>query len=73
MNIRSRTENCSSSKMAVVGQSRFMWDELRCHSQQLKRDAGKSIIINKAIQDIGLGKYQWQLFSLCGMGWLADK
>jgi len=26
-----------------------------------------------AIQDIGMGKYQWQLFSLCGFGWLADK
>lgn len=39
----------------------------------LTQREGKSIIINKAIQDIGLGRYQWQLFSLCGMGWLADK
>ena len=34
---------------------------------------GKSKIINKAIQDIGMGKYQWELFVLCGFGWLADK
>ena len=34
---------------------------------------GKSKIINKAIQDIGMGRYQWQLFVLCGFGWLADK
>lgn len=35
--------------------------------------AGKSKIINKAIQDIGMGRYQWELFVLCGFGWLADK
>ncbi|USW48567.1 Putative major facilitator superfamily, MFS transporter superfamily [Septoria linicola] len=32
----------------------------------------KSKIINKAIQDIGMGPYQWQLFVLCGFGWFAD-
>jgi hypothetical protein len=35
--------------------------------------SGKSKIINKAIQDVGMGRYQWQLFTLCGMGWFADK
>ena len=34
---------------------------------------GKSKVINKAIQDIGMGPYQWELFCLCGFGWLADK
>ncbi|KAK9417946.1 putative Major facilitator superfamily (MFS) profile domain-containing protein [Seiridium unicorne] len=32
----------------------------------------KSKLINKAIQDIGMGKYNWQLFVLCGFGWFAD-
>jgi len=32
----------------------------------------KSKVINKAIQDIGMGSYQWKLFVLCGFGWLAD-
>ncbi|KAI9840576.1 MAG: hypothetical protein M1837_001515 [Sclerophora amabilis] len=32
----------------------------------------KSKVINKAIQDIGMGPYNWQLFILCGFGWLAD-
>lgn len=32
----------------------------------------KSRVINKAISDIGMGRYQWQLFVLCGFGWLAD-
>lgn len=32
----------------------------------------KSQVVNKAIQDIGMGSYQWQLFTLCGFGWFAD-
>ncbi|RAH52605.1 MFS general substrate transporter [Aspergillus piperis CBS 112811] len=32
----------------------------------------KAKLINRAIQDIGMGRYQWQLFALCGFGWLAD-
>lgn len=35
--------------------------------------AVRSKLINKAIQDIGMGKYNWQLFILCGFGWFADK
>ena len=26
----------------------------------------KSKVINKAIQDIGMGRYNWELFVLCG-------
>lgn len=33
----------------------------------------KSRILELAISDIGMGKYQWCLFVLCGMGWAADK
>ncbi|KAG9251272.1 major facilitator superfamily domain-containing protein [Emericellopsis atlantica] len=32
----------------------------------------KSKLINKAIQDIGMGRYNWQLFFVCGFGWFAD-
>ncbi|KAF2758550.1 sugar transporter [Pseudovirgaria hyperparasitica] len=32
----------------------------------------KSKVINRALNDMGMGKYQWQLFTLCGMGWMAD-
>lgn len=31
------------------------------------------MVINRAVQDIGMGRYQWQLFVLCGFGWFADK
>ena len=33
----------------------------------------KSKVINLAIQDIGMGRYQWELYVLCGLGWVADK
>ncbi|OAK97887.1 MFS general substrate transporter [Phaeosphaeriaceae sp. SRC1lsM3a] len=32
----------------------------------------KAKILNKAIQDIGMGKYQWQLFIVIGFGWAMD-
>ena len=32
----------------------------------------KSKVVNKAIQDIGMGRYNWELFVLCGFGWFAD-
>ncbi|KAI9725633.1 MAG: hypothetical protein M1828_002918 [Chrysothrix sp. TS-e1954] len=32
----------------------------------------KAKIINKALQDIGMGRYQWELFTLAGFGWFAD-
>ncbi|KAF7712448.1 MFS-type transporter [Penicillium ucsense] len=32
----------------------------------------KAKVVNRALQDIGMGRYQWELFALCGCGWLAD-
>ncbi|KAF2852380.1 membrane transporter [Plenodomus tracheiphilus IPT5] len=32
----------------------------------------KAKVLNKAIQDIGMGKYQWQLFIVIGFGWSMD-
>jgi len=32
----------------------------------------KSKVINRALQDMGVGRYQWELFALCGGGWMAD-
>lgn len=34
---------------------------------------GKSKICNLAIQDMGMGRYQKQLFVLAGFGWLAGR
>ncbi|KAI2625864.1 MFS general substrate transporter [Hypoxylon sp. NC1633] len=44
------------------GQKQHRWSEYEL----------KSKLINKAIQDIGMGRYNWQLFVLCGFGWFAD-
>ncbi|KAH8693816.1 putative sugar transporter [Talaromyces proteolyticus] len=46
----------------------LIFDLLLC---ALKK-TGKATTINLAIQDIGMGRYQWQLFILCGFGWFAD-
>ncbi|KAH3907532.1 hypothetical protein HBI56_159560 [Parastagonospora nodorum] len=32
----------------------------------------KAKVLNKAIQDVGMGKYQWQLFIVIGFGWAMD-
>ncbi|KAL6705810.1 hypothetical protein ACN47E_006448 [Coniothyrium glycines] len=32
----------------------------------------KAKVLNKAIQDIGMGRYQWQLFIVIGFGWAMD-
>lgn len=29
-------------------------------------------LLNQAVQDIGMGRYQWFLFCLTGFGWMAD-
>lgn len=32
----------------------------------------KARVLNKAIQEIGMGRYQWQLFVVLGFGWASD-
>ncbi|KAL6308820.1 MFS general substrate transporter [Sparassis latifolia] len=32
----------------------------------------KARVLNRAIQEIGMGKYQWCLFAVAGFGWFAD-
>lgn len=34
--------------------------------------AAKARVLNRAIQDIGMGSYQWQLFVVIGFGWAQD-
>lgn len=40
------------------------------HDAVFQAQAG---MINQAIQDIGMGKYQWALFCTAGYGWLCDQ
>ncbi|WWC92603.1 uncharacterized protein L201_007562 [Kwoniella dendrophila CBS 6074] len=34
--------------------------------------AAKARVLNRAIQDIGMGRYQWQIFFVIGFGWAQD-
>lgn len=34
--------------------------------------AAKARVLNRAVQDIGMGRYQWQLFVVIGFGWAQD-
>jgi hypothetical protein len=33
----------------------------------------QAALVNHAVQAIGMGRYQWCLFGLCGFGWLCDQ
>lgn len=32
----------------------------------------KAQVLNDAIQEIGMGRYQWHLFVVAGFGWFSD-
>ncbi|KAI0318400.1 MFS general substrate transporter [Amylostereum chailletii] len=32
----------------------------------------KARVLNRALQEIGMGKYQWALFAVAGFGWFSD-
>lgn len=34
--------------------------------------AAKAQLLNQALLDIGMGKYQWLLFLMTGVGWFLD-
>jgi hypothetical protein len=34
--------------------------------------AAKARVLNAAIQETGMGRYQWQLFFVIGFGWAQD-
>ncbi|KAL8834447.1 MAG: hypothetical protein Q9170_003743 [Blastenia crenularia] len=61
----------SDSAYTVEGLRREIELDLSASGHDTAYDR-KSKVINKAIQDIGMGSYQWSLFILCGFGWLAD-
>ncbi|KAG6009055.1 hypothetical protein E4U21_003387 [Claviceps maximensis] len=67
-----------SQAMLQMEEAEYTIDSLRAEmrqgrqSQQWTEYEVKSKLINKAIGDIGMGRYNWQLFVLCGFGWFAD-
>ncbi|CAL3972766.1 unnamed protein product [Diplocarpon coronariae] len=66
-----RTSNAEYSPYTIEGLRAEVNEELAAGGHDTAYDL-KSKIINKAIQDIGMGRYNWELFLLCGFGWYAD-
>src|SRR5437667_7348112 len=51
-----------------------------CHISVLDSDYGNMVqvdgnvhVINSFLDKVGMGRYQWQLWVLCGFGWVADQ
>jgi MFS family permease len=63
---KSNRRTLDSIKEEIFGDRTFS-DPLHTTSYDIKAK-----VLNMAIQDIGMGRYQWKLFALCGCGWLAD-
>ncbi|KAG5983574.1 hypothetical protein E4U55_007816 [Claviceps digitariae] len=67
-----------SQAMLQMEEAEYTIDSLRAEMRQGRQGQQwteyevKSKLINKAIGDIGMGRYNWQLFVLCGFGWFAD-
>ncbi|WVF72785.1 hypothetical protein IAT40_007603 [Kwoniella sp. CBS 6097] len=39
---------------------------------QLSLAEKKSVLVNRELDDMGMGRYQWCIFSLCGLGYFLD-
>ena len=50
---------------AVSSESSFSEDDREVTNDPLE-------VLSKQLSLIGMGSYQWKLFVLCGMGWVAD-
>lgn len=53
---------------AFQGKTIALVEEGQVHPQY----QAKAQVLNDAIQDIGMGKYQWHLFVVAGFGWFSD-
>ncbi|MAD83840.1 MAG: hypothetical protein CL912_12835 [Deltaproteobacteria bacterium] len=42
------------------------------NSKELSLYEKKSLLINKELNAMGMGKYQWYIWSLCGLGYFLD-
>lgn len=75
-------KNVSGDKASKVSSTGSYEDELAmghmASIQDLQLDGldpiyeAKVHALNQAMQDIGMGRYQWLLFCLTGFGWMAD-
>ncbi|KAG6139610.1 hypothetical protein E4U34_004896 [Claviceps purpurea] len=72
-----KNADSEAEAMLQMEEAEYTIDGLRAEMRQGRQGRWteyevKSKLINKAIGDIGMGRYNWQLFVLCGFGWFAD-
>ncbi|KAH7887129.1 MFS general substrate transporter [Phlebopus sp. FC_14] len=69
-----------SSSQSFEGRKNGDLHDTQAETQDIFTDSGsldpvyqaKARILNDALQEIGMGKYQWFLFVVAGFGWLSD-
>ncbi|KAE9375505.1 MFS general substrate transporter [Stipitochalara longipes BDJ] len=66
-----RTSSANYSSYTVDGLRTEVMEDVAAGGHDNAYDL-KSKVINKASQDIGMGRYNRELFILCGFGWFAD-
>ncbi|KAM3073319.1 hypothetical protein ACMFMG_009029 [Clarireedia jacksonii] len=59
----------------LVSEESIIWttDDIRNDVQRAVGSETYTSLEYLALSDIGMGRYQWSLFVLCGSGWAADK
>ncbi|PQE08840.1 major facilitator superfamily transporter protein [Rutstroemia sp. NJR-2017a WRK4] len=74
-----RQDDSSDSKNGVVNEAGEQWDNERGNVVTAIPPGtidpvyeAKARILNEAVQEIGMGWYQWQLFIVVGFGWAND-
>ncbi|KAG6041701.1 hypothetical protein E4U41_002784 [Claviceps citrina] len=75
--VEGENKDGESQAMLQMEEAEYTIDGLRTEMRQGRQGQWteyevKSKLINKAIGDVGMGRYNWQLFFLCGFGWFAD-
>lgn len=71
LNEREKNAHSNDTKAALESLRAEIEADVSASGQNTPYDR-KSKVVNKAIQDIGMGRYNWELFVLCGFGWFAD-
>ncbi|PQE21075.1 sugar transporter protein [Rutstroemia sp. NJR-2017a WRK4] len=64
------TEDIRSDVQCIAGSE--LYTSLEHVHDLLICEIVKTKVVDLAMSDIGMGRYQWELFFLCGTGWAAD-
>ncbi|KAN0118683.1 Major facilitator superfamily domain containing protein [Russula decolorans] len=68
----SSPQNLGQSDLEIVTPSREDTESVHEYDSLDPTYVAKEKILNNALREIGMGKYQWHLFLVTGFGWLSD-